>query len=46
VTKPVTTNPTATTNTPAKPSNTNATPVKEKNYLTFNANEAALAEKF
>ena len=44
VTKPTTSNPT--TNTPAKPSNTNAAPAKEKNYLTFNANEAALAEKF
>lgn len=44
-TKPVTTNPT-TTNTPAKPANTNAAPAKEKNYLTFNANEAALAERF
>jgi septal ring factor EnvC (AmiA/AmiB activator) len=43
-TKPVTGNPT--TNTPAKPSNTNAAPAKEKNYLTFNATEAALAEKF
>jgi murein hydrolase activator len=46
VTKPVTTNPTATNNTPAKPSTTSAAPAKEKNYLTFNATEAALAEKF